>query len=145
MLPRGSKSFQNKIAFNVQHGHSYKRCQKGIFIRYNLLLPKGFLLEVCQRGPHLYVLGSPLSGNLLSVCCFQNKFFSLISSLFYPWNNFKWVWTCSTHFHTRLVILINSFTKIIYAHQANFHCISLHLITMLQEKKSKIPGSCCKI
>lgn len=75
MLPRSGKSFQNKIAFNVQHGHSYKRCQKGVFIRYNLLLPKGFLLEVCQRGPHLYVLGSPLSSNLLSVCCFQYKFF----------------------------------------------------------------------
>ena len=94
VLPGGGKSFQNKIAFNVQHGHSYKRCQKGVFIRYNLLLPKGFLLEVCQRGPHLYVLGSPLSSNLLSVCCFQYKFFHsfhLYSSLATTSNEFELV------------------------------------------------------
>ena len=78
----------------MQHGHSYKRCQKGVFIRYNLLLPKGFLLEVCQRGPHLYVLGSPLSSNLLSVCCFQYKFFHsfhLYSTLATTSNEFELV------------------------------------------------------
>ena len=66
--------FRIKLRSTCNMGTHTRGVRKGFSSDITCLYPKGFFWKFAKEGL-IYVLGSPLSGNLLSVCCFQNNFF----------------------------------------------------------------------